>query len=342
VPAKQTFNRIIISRPDAIGDVILTLPLCGIIKKYYPNAEIIFLGKTYTQPVINCCEHVDKFINADELLKLNDSEASQQLKALKADALIHVFPNKRIAVLAKKAGIKVRIGTRNRLFHWSTVNKLVKLSRKNSPLHESQLNCKLLIPLDIDLIPGLKEMANYIGFTKITSLNKTILSWLDKDKANVILHPKSNGSGREWDLNNYKALINLLPGEKYKIFISGTDKDKLLLSPWIETLPAETMDITGKLTLTEFISFISKADHLVASGTGPLHIAAAAGINAIGIFPPIKPIHPVRWQPIGKNSHAVCVNKSCNDCRSQPQQCHCMNEVSPAQIASLIEQNGSK
>lgn len=337
---RESINRIIISRTDAIGDVILTLPLCGLIKKYYPKSEIIFLGKTYTQPVISCCEHVDVFLNSDDLLKLSDDEACKRLKVINADAIIHVFPNKRIAGLAKKAGTNIRVGTRNRLFHWGTVNRLVRLSRKNSELHEAQLNCKLLDGLGIKRIPELKELAALTGFTKIPYAASDVLKLADKIKVNVILHPKSNASAREWSLDNFKALINLLPPETFRIFISGTTKEQALLSEWMKGLPGNVIDITGKLLLDEFITFISKADYLVAASTGPLHIAAATGIGAIGIYPPIRPMHPGRWQPIGKKALVACVNKSCSDCRNQPQQCHCMNEVTPAQIAALIKGNG--
>lgn len=338
----ENIKRIIISRTDAIGDVILTLPMCGIIKKYYPNAKIIFLGRTYTQPIINCCEYVDEFLNADELFKLTDTEACEQLRAIDADAIIHVFPNKRVAKLAKHAGIKARIGTRNRLFHWGTVNRLVRLSRKNSELHEAQLNCKLLTGIEINRCPDMKELAVFAGFTKIPASVSEIINLIDKNKVNVILHPKSNASAREWSLNNYKSLIGLLPEEDYKIFVSGTNKEQAILADWLKTLPKHVIDITGKLSLDEFITFISKADYLVAASTGPLHIAAASGIGAIGIYPPIRPMHPGRWQPIGKNVTVACVNKSCEECRNLPQQCLCMNEVSPSQIASVIKRNGNR
>lgn len=334
--ARLDIKRIIISRTDAIGDVILTLPVCGLIKKYFPDSEIIFLGRTYTRAIINCCEFVDEFLNADELLQLKDPEAIAKLKALNADTLIHVFPNKKIARLAQKSKIKNRIGTTNRLFHWGNVNKLVKLSRKNSTLHEAQLNCKLLVPLGINVIPTLQELENYIGFTKIPALNPVASTWIEPSKINVILHPKSNASAREWSLENYKNLIGLLPSEKYKIFISGTDKEKLILNDWIKTLPASVMDITGKFSLEEFIAFISKMDFLIAASTGPLHIAAAVGIGAIGIYPPIKPMHPGRWQPIGKKAKFVCVEMSCNDCRNNPQQCLCMDKVSAFELAKLM------
>jgi len=331
-----TIKRIIISRPDAIGDVILTLPLCGLIKKKYPTCEIIFLGKTYTKEVIACCEYVDEFLNADDLLKLNDTEAAQQLQLMNVDCIIDVFPNKRIAKLAKQAGIKLRVGTTNRLFHWTTVNKLIPLSRKNSDLHESQLNCKLLKGIGINDVPGLNEMYKYIGFTKIKPLTPALEGLIDKNKINIILHPKSNASAREWSLERYKELINLLPYNTYKIFISGSDKEKIILADWIGTLPPEVIDITGKLSLSEFISFINTVDFLVAASTGPLHIASACGIYAIGIYPPIKPMHPGRWKPIGKNAQAVFENIACNTCKNNPQQCSCMNSISAQQIAAII------
>ncbi len=280
---REQIKRIIISRTDAIGDVILTLPLCGLIKKYYPQSTIIFLGKTYTKPVIECCKHVDEFMNADDLFKLNNKDLVTELKKLNADIFIHVFPNRRLARLAKKAKIKQRIGTTNRLFHWGNINLL------------------------------------------------------DKTKINVILHPKSNASAREWSLENYRWLIQLLPSDKYKIFISGTEKEKKELHQWIISLPSHVADITGKFTLSEFIAFISKADYLVAASTGPLHIAAASGIGAIGIYPPIKPMHPGRWSPIGKNAHFLSIERTCFDCKGKPNACKCINEVSAADVAALIK-----
>ena len=40
----------------------------------------------------------------------------------------------------------------------------------------------------------------------------------------------------------------------------------------------------------------------MASGTGPLHVAAASGINTLGLFPSVRPIHPERWAPLGKKA----------------------------------------
>ena len=40
-------NSILISRADSIGDVVLTLPMAGVLKQILPGVKIIFLGKNY-------------------------------------------------------------------------------------------------------------------------------------------------------------------------------------------------------------------------------------------------------------------------------------------------------
>jgi lipopolysaccharide heptosyltransferase III len=93
-----------------------------------------------------------------------------------------------------------------------------------------------------------------------------------------------------------------LPPDMYNIIITGSDKERLLLADWIKTLPVTVVDMTGKMTLPQLISFISNANGLIASGTGPLHIAAMTGINTLGLFPSVRPIHPGRWAPLGKQA----------------------------------------
>jgi heptosyltransferase III len=87
-------RRIIISRTDSIGDVMLTLPMCGVIKKHFPECEIIFLGRTYTEAVVKCCDHVDFFENWDMWNNKSPQAQIEELRKWKADAIIHVFPNK--------------------------------------------------------------------------------------------------------------------------------------------------------------------------------------------------------------------------------------------------------
>ena len=316
-------KRIIISRTDSIGDVVLTLPLAVALRQKFPEAYIIFLGRKYTEQVIRCCSAVNEFADWDEI-----QHSVEKMRSLNADVILHVFPGSKIASMAKQAGILLRIGTSHRLYHFLTCNKLINLGRKNSDLHEAQLNLKLGVALGLKGDFSIDELREMNILDKIQVLKEDEL--IEKCRKNIILHPSSRGSAREWHRDNFSSLIRSLPADKFKIFISGTKEEGEKLKAFIEDHPGVT-DITGKQDLSQFISFISRCDALVAASTGPLHIAAALGIKAIGIFPPMRPIHKERWGPIGKRALALSVDKSCSDCRKSSD-CVCMRLVSPENV----------
>jgi ADP-heptose:LPS heptosyltransferase len=306
-----TLNHIIISRTDSIGDVMLTLPMCGKIKQLLPSCRITFLGRGYTQGIIEACEHVDAYLNWDELKTQSPAEQIAALQEDAPDAIIHVFPRKEILWLAKKAGIPLRISTGHRLHALTKCNKLVFFSRKNSDFHEAQLNFKLLRPLGFDDAVSAEEIAGLYGFNQSTqSLPPSIEANLQAhaDKIKVILHPLSKGSAPSWSLGHYRELIASLPEERYHVYITGTSEEGQQLQGLLNMHDAKLTDLTGKLSLAQLIVFIRKCDALVAASTGPLHIAAACGIQAIGLFSPKRPMHPGRWAPIGKKAAVICAD----------------------------------
>jgi heptosyltransferase III len=330
----ETFPKnIIISRTDSIGDVILTLPVAAVLKKHFPEIKIGFLGKAYTRPVIEACKYVDTFIDINVFLK----DDTIQINGEKPVAILHVFPVAAIAMRALQLHIPLRIGTTNRFYHWLTCNKLVKLSRKHSLLHEAQLNLKLLKVFGIINNFSLQEIGKLFGLEKLKPLPEKFKNLISKDKYNLILHPKSLGSAREWGLSNFIMLIRLLGTSRYRIFISGTEKEREALQPVFNEVGDAVTDISGLMNLDEFISFISHCDGLVANSTGPLHIAAALGKDALGIYPPMRPIHPGRWAPLGPNARTFVLDKFCNDCKNNNKLCQCIMQVEPQWIKISLE-----
>ncbi|MFM9986372.1 MAG: glycosyltransferase family 9 protein [Flavobacteriales bacterium] len=323
-------KRIIISRTDSIGDVVLTLPMCGALKKKFPGIQILFIGRTYTGPIIRCCKYVDEFIDWDASKDKSPQEQIDILKNLHADCIVHVFPRKELLWLAKRAGIPMRIATGRRLQTITKVNKLVFFTRKNSALHEAQLNFKLLKPLGIDVIPSLEEITLNYGLKPKGLLRKEISELIQHDKLNIILHPKSKGSAVEWGVANFAKLTALLPVDKTRIFITGTaaEGEAIRRECDLRTLPV--VDLTGQLTLDELIAFIDACDVLVAASTGPLHIAAALGKKAIGLYTPKRPMHAGRWAPLGKYARVLIA-------KQHPQKGEFL-DISPSDVVHAILQ----
>lgn len=306
-------KRILISRTDSIGDVVLTLPLAGILKQKFPQTEIYFIGKNYTKAVINCSKNVNQFLSWDELDAKSEKDAVSFLKSFNFSAIVHVFPNKKLAFLAKSAQIENRIGVNRRIFHWFTCNYKPSFSRKSSDLHEAQLNVKLLAPFGIEDNFSQKDLAKFYNFSPTVELTSGLENLIEKDKLNIIIHPKSKGSAKEWGLDNFIKLVEILPKSKFKIFVSGTNDDALQIKNQSKLLNMEVTDLTGKMNLEQFIAFIQKTDALIAASTGPLHIASALGKHAVGLYSSIKPIHPGRWSPIGENAFYFEANEPTNE-----------------------------
>jgi len=327
--AARTF---LISRTDSIGDVILTLPMAGIIKQNYPDSKVIFLGRSYTKSVVECSDNIDGFMDWSLMEKQSFEDQLTMLKFEKVDVFIHVFPNKNIAKLASKANIPIRIGTSHRPYNLLYCNKLTHFSRKNSDLHEAELNIKLLKPIGIEYAGVFQDLHQYYGYSQVKPLKDKWAKLLSEDSKNIILHTKSKGSAREWGLGNFKKLISISLAKGSKVFLTGTEEEGRLYRDELMQEHENLIDLSGKMSLEELISFISKADVLVAASTGPLHIASATGIKAIGIFPPIRPMHPGRWSPIGKDVKVLVTNKpQCKDCLDGGK-CFCMESIDAKEV----------
>ncbi|RZK22201.1 MAG: lipopolysaccharide heptosyltransferase family protein [Hymenobacter sp.] len=334
----QTF---LVSRTDAIGDVVLTLPVCGVLRQQFPSCRVVLIGRSYTAAVAAACPWVDAFLSLDELLALPNTAQVAQLRSYAAAAIIHVFPNKLLAHLAKEAKIPVRVGTRNRLFHWLTCNRLVALSRRHSPLHEAQLNLQLLAPLGCATTPPLAEAADLVRLVPAVLLApqwQQLLAARQPGQLNIILHPRSRGSAREWGLAHFGALARGLHAAGHRVFISGTAAEGEELAEWlVENAAYLAADLTGQLALPEFIAFIAAADGLVAGSTGPLHLAAALGRHALGLYPPIRPMHPGRWGPLGPLAEYLVFDKpNCHDCRTVPAACACIKAIETSAVLARL------
>ncbi len=297
-------EHILISRPDSIGDVMLTLPMCGLLKQYFPKVKITFLGKFYTQDIIEACAHVDHFLNWDELESMTPSEQLNAIRSIDADVVIHVFPKKEIVWLAKKAGIRYRIATARRWYTLTKCNKPVFFSRRKSDLHESQLNIKLLSPLGIVDIPTLSDLNSLSG---LSAPNISIEDFFIKktNQRYIILHCLSKGSAVNWSLKKFEELASLLIQNDFIPVVTGTAAEGEKIKANSNTIKDGVIDLTGKLSLKQLIALIAQCDGLVAASTGPLHIASQLDKPVVGLYSPMRPIHAGRWAPIGKNAHVI-------------------------------------
>jgi len=323
-PSAEATLRIIVSRTDRLGDVVLTLPLCALLQSRL-GAEVIVLGRRYTRPLLEASPHVDGVLEWEDESG-DESTQRELLREVHADAIIHAFPRPAIARAARAARIPLRIGTSHRVFHWLTCNRLEHFSRRRSTLHEAQLNVRLARRFLGPDIPSLAELSPLTRLVPRVPLPDSVAKRLREDRFTLVLHPGSSGSAREWPLSHWTALARSLDPDRLQLVVTGSASEGEALRGWLGELPHGTADLTGQLDLAQLVALLGRADGLIAASTGPLHVAAGVGIHALGLFASTPPIHPGRWAPLGPGAE-VLVAPAAD-----------LSEISPAQVHSRVDE----
>ncbi len=332
--------KILLSRTDAIGDVVLTLPMVAYLHNALPDAAIYFLIRAYTKPIVARVANVAGLITLETLSAYPPPQRSAWLS--KFDAIIHVFPNKQIAQWARQAGIKYRVGVNRRIFHWWHCNVQVAMSRVKSDLHEAQLNCqlgygllqKLNIANNIFVPPDLTIAADNIQWLPATvQLPKSLVLFLQATRLPVyIIHPKSAGSGSEWPIKRFASVCE--QATKIAFMFTGKSNEyhqvKGVVDNLCQQFPQRIYNAMGSMSLAQLHLAIQQVDGVLAASTGPLHIAGACNTKTFGLFAARRPIHPGRWRPLGRAS--IVINSHGDD----------LQAISASQVVTVIYNNTSQ
>lgn len=322
-----------------LGDIIACLPMAGAIKTIFPDAKVCFIARPYVKPLLDACANVDGFIDAEAVLQ--DHEI---LRHAGLDVFLNPSPHRELAEAAYRADIPLRVGNLRRGSYVRWCNRFVFYGRATSGLHEAQLNLKELRGIGLAAKYSLAELPGLIGLTRLPSPPADLTVLLDAQRFNLILHPKSKGNSREWPLASYLALARSLPRHFIQIFITGDSAEGRLIAQQCPELleHPNVVDLTDRMDLASLIGFIAAADGLIAASTGPLHIAAAVGIFALGLYPGRPNFHPRRWGPVGIKAESLCTPFTCrpgpSTCprRSGGEPCKCMEAIAPQQVIERI------
>jgi ADP-heptose:LPS heptosyltransferase len=320
---------LMISRVEGIGDVCLTLPAVGYIKQLLPDCKISMLVSPYSQAVASACAWLDEVV----VLQPGQSvdEIASFLSGFQVSHFVHVTANKTLSQAAKQAKIPNRSGLAGRYYHLFTCTQLVWMSRAKSGLHEAYFNLLLLVKSLKAAEPSFDELKNHMvdwaGFRPAAHPAP--------GQMQVILHPYSRGHGREWPIQRYAELAYWLVKQNIRPVIGGTQADAELFASEQSQFPDECQLVFGQDTLEAYIQRIAQANALVASGTGPLHIASVMGQRCVGLFPPRKVVHSKRWGCLTPASRNLELPDFCNrDCSNT--ECACMQAITASSVADAL------
>ena len=310
-------RRILIARPDRLGDVILSTPIPREIKKTYPDAFVAVLVRKYTKAVYENNPHVDLVIT-DDFDEANRRETFWQkvkeLRKLKFTDALMLLPTERLNYMLFWAWIPNRVGVGHKLYQLITFTKSV--SRKNyAPLRSEADYC-----MDLARKIGVEtnNISTEIHFSdsEKEEIEKLKKEYKPNDEFLVDIHTTYGISSPNVKEEVYREVIEeLLTYSNIKVAVTDFE------------IPDVIKDIPGVMYLSRetrnFFMDIATFDLLVSSSTGPSHVAGAVKTPTLTVFCPLPACSPTLWSPQGNDARYILPdNDYCKTkCPDDPKTC---------------------
>ena len=288
-----------------LGDCVLTLPLLKELKERLPGSAVTVVTRPETAGIFAASGLADRIIEDRKKTapsRLAEfSRLTSELRAGGFDAAIIPHRSLRSALLAWRAGIPVRVGFASSAGRFLLTHK-VPFSWL---LHDVERNLALLSPLAENLksvFPGLRQ--DDAAAPPFTS----------RDKVLAGVNAGSAWPTKRWPAASWARLIRRLAAHYGgKVLLVGGPGE----TAWnaeIERLagPENCLNLTGKTTMSGLMEAIRPLKVFVSNDSGPMHIAAALGVPAVGVFGPTT--RELGFFPYGPDNRVVETQLACRPC----------------------------
>ena len=116
----QAGDRLLVSRTDRLGDLVLALPFVETLKARFPQSEVDVLASLYASPILENNPRIGRIVRVqnDQLVTSRHyrKELEQRIRKGNYKAAVVLYPERHISRLLYRAEIPIRIGTAGR-FH---------------------------------------------------------------------------------------------------------------------------------------------------------------------------------------------------------------------------------
>lgn len=317
-------RKILLVRPDGLGDLILSLPVARTLKDSFPECEVHYLASAGVIGIRPLVSYVDEWMVDDggDGSGISLPQLVQKIRTADYSHIIELKPSWRTALAGFLAGTKNRIGTSRRLYS-PFFNRAISVHRKGSGFHQTDLELRLLKPLGLE-VQGLLPTLEVTGNAR--QMAADLLGPADKEY--IVIHPGSSGSAPNWPVENYQKLAEIILAETdYNVVITGRHR--------INDEFSGCLDIGGQTDIETLAGVVEAASLFVSGSTGPLHLADALDVRCVSFFLNRTDIGPVRWGPRRNIDNIIMPADDCH-CRDL-KNCRCLERISPFTAFKKIE-----
>jgi ADP-heptose:LPS heptosyltransferase len=156
----------------------------------------------------------------------------------------------------------------------------------------------------------------------------------------VVVHARASVPARAPSVSRVTAMVTALAGAGRRVVLTGSAEDAPVVSAACEQARAPgVVNLAGRTDLRTLAAVLAGADVVVAPNTGAAHLAVAVGTPVVSLFAPVVPA--ARWAPYGVphqllgRQDAACAGTRARVCpvRGHP----CLDTIEPADVVAAVE-----
>ncbi len=306
--ALPTTPRILLVRPDHLGDLVMTTPVLNALKTHVPGAHVSMMVGPWSSEVVARHPAIDRLLTcpfpgfqraAQKPLMpyILLFRTAQQLRRNNYDLAINLRPDfwwgaalLYLAAIPRRIGYAISPGT----------PFLTRAEQFHTPEHATVSNLRLVnaglqtvgrLPLEEPYTPERYPLT----FTP-TDAERTWVAQrlqtaeIDAETAVVVIHAGTGAAVKLWRTEAWTTCANKLTAaltipEQVAIILTGSKAERPMLEEIAQDM-TQTPQLVTDATVGQLAALLGRAQLVLGVDNGPLHLAVAQGTPTLQIFGP--------------------------------------------------------
>lgn len=274
---------ILVIKPRAIGDVLLSTIVLPNLRAAFPEATIAFLTERAAGDIIRDNPFVDHPLVFDTA-RQSYLGLLRQLHRSRFDLVFDLFCNPRSAQMTFATRAPIRVGYPFRGRAWAYT---VHVETRADRVHNTEFNLDALAALDIPISE--RRLCFPLPDERRSRMADAAAGLRRRNGPLVALNPSGTWESKRWGLEHFSALGDLLierhDANVMLLWGPGEEQDV----SWIQEHMRHPADLAPPTRIGELGALLAQCDATISNDSGPMHISAAVGTPTLGIFGPTNP-----------------------------------------------------
>ena len=313
-------KRLLVIRPDHLGDALLSTPAIGLLKRARPDLRIHALCGPWSAELLSRYAAIDQTQalpfpafarggSADNAYRLALRWARRLRRTGFCCAIIMRPDHWWGALLAYLAGIQRRIG-----YSHATVAPFLTEAYELRREHAVQQSLRLVAPWTGVVPLAEVRLECPVHEADLADIEGRLAELGIARQRLICIHPGSGAASKLWRSDKWAAVADALQNDLgCAVVFTGTASESGMIAE-IRAQMSQTGHSIGATSIGQLAALYKKASLVLGPDSGALHVAAALDTPTIALFGPADPVEFAPWGDPARHV-TLTADMACAPCR---------------------------